>query len=150
VPELCRTQHHKQVFQRRGRRVLASALRPRAETAARLTTGEVGHHLASILISQVLRLSLRCHPPHFSSSQGSHLCRPSVGIPHSTLPTQGHIPCPMAGVPHDTLLGLLLLPQKLDHLLRDSSFCSQGSGEDAGRFVHLPFFEGPRDALQVF
>lgn len=101
-------------------RVLELALRLRAETAAWLTTAEVGHLLASILVSQVLRLSLRYHPPHFLSSQGSHPCRPSVGISHSSLPTQGHIPflgvTPVAGVPHSTLLALLPLPQKLGHL----------------------------------
>lgn len=56
----------------------------------------------------------------FPSSQESHLCRPSVGISHSSLPTQGHIPFlgvnPMAGVPLSILLALLPLSQKLDDL----------------------------------
>ena len=56
----------------------------------------------------------------FPFSQGSHLCRPSVGILHSSLPTQGHIPflgvTPVAGVPHSTLLALLPLLQERDHL----------------------------------
>lgn len=50
--------------------MLALALRLRAETADWLTAGEVGHLFASILVSQLLRLSLRYHLPHFSSSQG--------------------------------------------------------------------------------
>lgn len=68
--------------------VLTLALRLRPETAAWLTT-ELGHLLASLLVSQVLVLEV---PPTTSSllprlfspflfSHGSHLCRPSVAFP---------------------------------------------------------------------
>lgn len=95
----------------------------------------------------------------FPSSQESHLCRPSVGISHSSLPTQDHIPFlgvnPMAGVPLSILLALLPLSQKLDDLclaacLTRLWFLFSGQWEEFGQICVFAIFYGAEECSSGF